>query len=93
MELPEASNGDLLVIHDTGGYCMALYSKFNSILPRYLHHGKNYCLDFISCNPDHSPVYGYHKTSTGEVEFICFKERETCEDTLEFWGLREPRIL
>ena len=37
VELPEASSGDLLVIHETGGYCMALYSKFNSILPRYHH--------------------------------------------------------
>ena len=35
VELPEATSGDLLVIHETGGYCMALYSKFNSILPRY----------------------------------------------------------
>jgi len=73
VELPEASNGDLLVIHETGGYCMALYSKFNSILP--------------------SPVYGYQKNGDGGVEFICFKERETCEDTLKFWGLKEPRVV
>ena len=40
-----------------------------------------------------SPVYGYQKTKDGGIEFICFKERETCEDTLEFWGLREPRVV
>ena len=25
--------GDILLIHETGGYTMAMYSKFNSILP------------------------------------------------------------
>ena len=33
VELPSVSDGDLLLIHDTGAYTMAMYSKFNSILP------------------------------------------------------------
>ena len=33
MSLPALSPGDWLVIHDTGAYSMAMYSKFNSILP------------------------------------------------------------
>ncbi len=33
MELPSLSDGDWLLIHDTGAYSMAMYSKFNSILP------------------------------------------------------------
>ena len=50
--------------------------------------------DSYKYNLEHnSPVYGYQKKGDGGVEFLCFKERETCEDTLEFWGLREPRVV
>ncbi len=71
VELPEVNDGDWLLIHDTGAYTMAMYSKFNSVLP--------------------SPVYGYWQESDGSVRFKCFKERETPEECLEFWGLKEPR--
>ena len=33
VSLPIARADDILVMHDTGGYTMALYSKYNSILP------------------------------------------------------------
>lgn len=33
IELPEVREGDLIVIHDTGAYTMAMYSMYNSILP------------------------------------------------------------
>ena len=33
IELCEAKPGDVLVIHETGGYTMSMYSKFNSVLP------------------------------------------------------------
>ncbi len=72
VKLPKADPGDLLVVHDTGGYCMALYSKYNSILP--------------------SPVYGFETAAdSGEIKFFCFKERETVEKTLEFWGFEHPK--
>ena len=33
VSLPEAEIGGIVIIHETGGYTMAMYSKFNSILP------------------------------------------------------------
>lgn len=30
-ELPKIQDGDLLIMHDTGGYTYSLYSRFNSI--------------------------------------------------------------
>ena len=33
VELPKVEVGDWIIIHETGGYTMAMYSKFNSILP------------------------------------------------------------
>jgi hypothetical protein len=75
VSLPKAEYGDILIMHETGGYCMALYSKFNSVLP--------------------SPVYGYQRSEKEKelVEFFCFKEKETCKDTLVFWGLEEPKSI
>ena len=31
--LPEVDIGDIVIIHETGAYTIAMYSKFNSILP------------------------------------------------------------
>ena len=73
VELPEAAAGDILIIHDSGAYTMALYSHYNSILP--------------------SPIYGYTMKDDGTVEFICFKERETYEENMAFWGSPEPRLV
>ena len=33
VSLPEVEMGDIIVIHETGAYTIAMYSKFNSILP------------------------------------------------------------
>ncbi len=72
VELCPVQDGDWLVIHDTGAYSMAMYSKFNSILP--------------------SPVYGFRQEAEGgSVQLWCLKERETPEETLEFWGSKAPR--
>ena len=71
VDLPKAERGDLVLMHDTGGYCMAMYSKYNSILP--------------------SAVYGFKRGENGKgVELYCFKERETPQEALEFWGLEKP---
>lgn len=72
MALPRLQSGDIIVVHDTGGYCMSMYSKYNSITP--------------------SPVYGYEKGEFG-YKIWCFKERETAEETLAFWGNAYPRIV
>ncbi len=74
VELPsDVAHGDLVIVHDTGAYCMAMYSKFNSILP--------------------SAVYGYRRGRRGEINLSCFKERETPEENLQFWGNTVPRLL
>lgn len=39
-----------------------------------------------------SPVYGYWKEGE-DLKFICFKERETVEECLRFWGLDTPLIV
>lgn len=72
MELPKAIAGDILIIHDTGAYSMATYSRFNSILP--------------------SMVFGYSKKDDGSLEFRCFKERESYEENLVFWGAPEGQM-
>ncbi len=40
-----------------------------------------------------SAVYGFRKEEEGEsqVKIFCFKERETPEENLRFWGRKKPR--
>lgn len=63
--LPPIEAGDYLVIHDTGGYTSAMYSKYNSRRA--------------------TATYSYENES-----FAVLKARETCTETLAFWGLEEP---
>ena len=37
-----------------------------------------------------SPVYGFRRAEGDKIRFLCFKERETSEETLQFWGLNKP---
>ncbi len=38
-----------------------------------------------------SAVYGYERDESGSFRIRCFKERETAEETLAFWGNPYPR--
>ena len=40
-----------------------------------------------------SAVYGYEKSQEGALKIRCFKERESPEETLAFWGNAYPRIV
>jgi len=41
-----------------------------------------------------SPVYGcWRDPASGEVKLVCYKERETVEECLQFWGLEQPVYL
>ena len=47
---------------------------------------------FNSITP--SAVYGYEKNKSGlGYRIRCFKEKETTEETLAFWGNAYPRIV
>ena len=65
--LPEIEAGDILVIHDTGGYTVSMYSKYNSRRA--------------------SAIYAYEGS---DQTLSVLKTRETCEETLAFWGLEKP---
>lgn len=67
--LPPIAAGDYLVIHDTGGYTTAMYSKYNSRRA--------------------SAMYAYDKNHRLSV----LKDRETCEETLAFWGHANPKTI
>ena len=38
-----------------------------------------------------SPVYGIRR-SEDDIQFVCFKNRETVEECLSFWGLHENEV-
>jgi len=37
-----------------------------------------------------SPVYGFTRDAAGNVTFQCYKQRETVDECLSFWGLEAP---
>ena len=39
-----------------------------------------------------SPVYGYKKVGD-DIQFTCFKLRESVEECLQFWGLEKENII
>lgn len=72
--LPSIEARDIVVVHDTGGYTTAMYSKYNSRRA--------------------SAMYAYqYSTKDNEWTFKELKARETCEETLAFWGHEEPPIV
>ncbi|RLO03433.1 hypothetical protein DYB28_012828, partial [Aphanomyces astaci] len=60
--LPQIHAGDYIVIHDTGGYTVSMYSKYNS-------------------RPS-TAIYGYDD----QLGLTPFKEQETVDQVLAFWG-------
>ncbi|KAF0700271.1 Aste57867_9226 [Aphanomyces stellatus] len=67
--LPQIEPGDHIVMHDTGAYTMAMYSKFNSI-------------------PAPATYAFRHKGNALQFGLVC--AQETVDETLAFWGPKEP---
>ena len=40
-----------------------------------------------------SPVYGFWRDEAGQVRLVCYKQRETVDECLHFWGLQNPKYL
>ena len=90
VELPLPSDGDILAIHDTGAYTMSMYCRYLSILNCLL----VLILQIVTFRFNSilaSPVYGIRRVDD-DIQFICFKKRETVEECLSFWGLQENEI-
>lgn len=84
--LPKIESGDYLVMHDTGGYTYSLYSRFETLVSKMLLE-----FHFSRFNSIQAPaVYGYEPLSSGEVKFYEYKSRETLDETLKFWGHKDP---
>ncbi|OQR85117.1 diaminopimelate decarboxylase [Achlya hypogyna] len=64
--LPQMSVGDYVVVHDTGAYTVAMYSKYNS-------------------RPS-TAIYGYATDANGAPQLTLFKDQESIEEVLRFWG-------
>ncbi|ETW01290.1 hypothetical protein H310_06858 [Aphanomyces invadans] len=64
--LPQIQVGDYIVIHDTGGYTVSMYSKYNS-------------------RPS-TAIYGYDVDRENRVHLTTFKEEESVDQVLAFWG-------
>lgn len=93
VELPKLEKGDIIVVHDTGGYTMSMYSKYNSITPSAV-----YGYERIPNSEGENNGFIGDKLAAqcglgGKFRIRCFKERETPEETLAFWGNAYPRIV
>jgi diaminopimelate decarboxylase len=72
--MPLAQPDDWVVVHDTGGYTLSMYSRYNSLgMPAVFGHrlveGKN----------EESGV------PNRQFEFILYKAAETTEQVLNYW--------
>ena len=89
VELPPPEDGDILAIHDTGAYTMSMYCKWVSMMITLKVSIELLCSRFNSIRA--SPVYGYRRVGD-DIQFTCFKLRETVEECLQFWGLEKENI-
>jgi diaminopimelate decarboxylase len=75
--LPEIKAGDYLVIHDTGGYTMSMYSRYNSR-----------CASGI-----YGYEYEGSNSSSNNIQLSILKMPETVDEALSFWGLEKPMAI
>ena len=92
VELPPPEDGDILAIHDTGAYTMSMYCKWVGVYLLYVCQAPFWILSFRFNSIRASPVYGFRKVGD-DIQFTCFKLRESVEECLQFWGLEKENII
>jgi len=93
VELPKLEKGDIIVVHDTGGYTMSMYSKYNSITPSAVYGYERMPNSGGEHNGFIDDKMAAQCGAGSKFRIRCFKERETPEETLAFWGNAYPRIV
>jgi diaminopimelate decarboxylase len=90
--LPRIEVGDYLVIHDTGGYTLSMYSKYNSrCASSVFAYIDEDCKDTKDTKDfkdfkDFKDSKDSKDSNKALMKFAMLKERETVTQTLAFWG-------
>jgi diaminopimelate decarboxylase len=86
--LPEMQAGDYLVIHDTGGYTMSMYSRYNSRCASGI-----YGYECGVHSHDEGSKSNSSNSKNNSIQLSVLKRPETVEEALSFWGLEKPSAI
>ena len=84
--LPRVSSGDYIIIHDSGGYCYSMFSRYNNRYAPPIYGYTDQLQATDNYNKNNINVNINKNKNNNHVKMELLKDGETAEDIIPFWS-------